>query len=115
MRHWGMVSIMSLIIAGSAHARPPIATPADSAAFSAECDSKLPRATCICAVNTLQRSLEGQITLDSYAISVRYEGAKPPHSALLTLVNRYNLRASEFKAIADGIGALARETVANCR
>lgn len=72
---------------------------APTANFAAICAKKAPNATCRCIVAKLAATIDGNFIMETAAVNDRYpEGA--PQSAMLAVINRYDLTYPEFQAIA---------------
>ena len=82
-------------------------------AFESRCGAKMPAATCTCAANQMQRSETGRIAVEALAAAQLTGSARD--DAALAMLNRYNLKASEFESVAQQARQLMDSTIRTCR
>jgi hypothetical protein len=86
---------------------------ADPTQFLRLCEATVPVATCGCIANELQRSRDGQISLDAYAATL-----KPPaqrQSAMVGVANKYGSKFSELKAAVDRLRPVMDSLIDRCK
>ncbi len=108
-----MIELVRYSLAATLLASAGPALAADPTHFLKLCEATVPVATCGCISNELQRTRDGQISLDAYAALQQPLALR--QSAIVGVANKYGAKLSELQAAVGRLRSVMDSLVERCK
>jgi hypothetical protein len=96
------MTLRTLVLALAAGLAAAPALAADSSAFTLQCQAKGgPAGTCVCMASELERSRDGEVVLDSFAVADLPEADRS--AARAAMMGRYKLTTDDMTRIGNAM------------